>query len=185
MEHKLTKKDFLTIPNFMSAFRLLLIPVFMVLYCGRDLYAGAAMVVMLSAVTDFADGRVARKFNMVSEVGKILDPLADKLTQGAMMICLMTRFRWMPLLLTLLVCKELLQVFCGDRALKATGIVSSANWYGKVSTGVIYAVMICLFLFPALPELFATLLIGICAAALSASMILYCRFFASTLRRIY
>ena len=182
MERKLSKEDVFTIPNFLSAFRLLLIPVIMVLYSARALYGEAAAVVILSAVTDFADGRIARKYNMVTAMGKVLDPLADKLTQGAMMLCLVPRFRLMPALLALLIIKELMQLYLGWRVLKYTGRADGEMWCGKLSTGIIYAVMTLLFFFPHFPGLWAGWLLALCAAALLMSMGLYARRFILALR---
>ena len=78
-----TKERF-SIPNLMGYFRLLLIPVFCYLYLAKEAYHWAAGVVLLSSLTDLFDGRIARKFNMITNLGKALDPIADKLTHGAL-----------------------------------------------------------------------------------------------------
>lgn len=82
----------LTIPNLLTLFRLILIPVIAWLYCARQDYAMAAAMLVLSGVTDVADGYIARHFNMISDLGKMLDPVADKLTQFVMLLCLFSRF---------------------------------------------------------------------------------------------
>ena len=82
----------LTIPNLLSFFRLCLIPVIIWLYCVREDSLGTAAVLALSGLTDVVDGRIARRFHMVSSFGKALDPVADKLTQIAMLFCLVSRF---------------------------------------------------------------------------------------------
>ena len=74
-----TKERF-SIPNLMGYFRLLLIPVFCYLYLAKEAYHWAAGVVLLSSLTDLFDGMIARKFNMITNLGKALDPIADKLT---------------------------------------------------------------------------------------------------------
>ena len=89
------RKQLLTIPNLLSAFRILLVPVIVWLYCGRGDYPLTACVLVLSGVTDIVDGFIARRFRMVSDLGKVLDPVADKLTQAAALGCLLTRF-WPP-----------------------------------------------------------------------------------------
>ena len=98
---KLTKKEIFSIPNILCYFRILLIPVFMISYINaketRDYYF-AAFIVLLSGLTDFADGFIARHFNMVTELGKAIDPVADKLSQAAIVISLMIRIepmRWL------------------------------------------------------------------------------------------
>lgn len=92
---KLRGKDFFTLPNILSYVRLLLIPVFMVHYLTatdeRD-YLISGMIIVFSGLTDLLDGIIARKFNQITEVGKLLDPIADKLTQVAVIICLMFRY---------------------------------------------------------------------------------------------
>ena len=76
-----TKERF-SIPNLMGYFRLLLIPVFCYLYLAKEAYHWAAGVVLLSSLTDLFDGMIARKFNMITNLGKALDPIADQLTHG-------------------------------------------------------------------------------------------------------
>ena len=85
--HRLFKKEQLfTIPNLLSLVRLALIPLIVWLYCVKHEYLWAVVVVVLSGVTDIVDGFIARKYHMVSDFGKILDPVADKLTQAALII---------------------------------------------------------------------------------------------------
>ena len=106
--YKLT--DIKSIPNILSIIRILLIPVFMVRYMNASSeldYQIVAVIVLLSGVTDLVDGFIARKFNQITELGKLLDPVADKLTQLAIIICLVTRYDWMKYLLILFVVKEL------------------------------------------------------------------------------
>ena len=85
------KKEILTIPNLLSFFRLILIPVYMSIYLDaqetRD-YVFAGTILAISCATDAVDGKIARKFNMITTFGKFLDPLADKLTQFALLLCL-------------------------------------------------------------------------------------------------
>ena len=107
------KKEILTIPNLLSAFRLLLVPVIAWLYCGRENYPMTALVLLLSGATDIVDGFIARRFDMVSDLGKVLDPVADKLTQTAMLACLLTRFEAMWGLLAVLVGKEAVMAAMG------------------------------------------------------------------------
>ena len=95
-----TKERF-SIPNLMGYFRLLLIPVW------------AAGVVLLSSLTDLFDGMIARKFNMITNLGKALDPIADKLTHGALALCLAFRYPQMWVLFGLMVLKEGYMVVMG------------------------------------------------------------------------
>ena len=161
IKNRLTKKDILTIPNLLSVIRILLIPIIVILYV-REQFPSAVAVIVLSGLTDVVDGKIARKFNMISDFGKFLDPVADKLTQAALAVCLFSRY----------------PVMIGLFLLMAVNL-DSANWYGKVCTVLLYVVMIVLFLFPGIPAALAYTLIGLCAAMLVLSMILYVRFFRS------
>lgn len=135
------EKQFLTIPNLLSAFRILLIPVIAWLYCGRGNYPLAACMLALSGATDIADGFIARRFHMVSDLGKVLDPVADKLTQAVMLGCLLTRFPAIWGLLGVLVVKEAVMAVMGLVVVHRTGAVYSAAWHGKLATCVLYAVI--------------------------------------------
>ena len=96
------KKEVFSIPNLLSFFRILLIPVYIAIYCNAKMasdYYLAAMILAVSCITDLVDGKIARKFHMVTTLGKILDPLADKATQFALILCLAGKY---PILWTLL-----------------------------------------------------------------------------------
>ena len=78
------KKEILTIPNLLSLFRLLLIPVYVSIFLNASVpahYYRSGSILALSCLTDLIDGKIARRFNMISRVGQVLDPLADKITQ--------------------------------------------------------------------------------------------------------
>ena len=182
IKSRLTKKDILTIPNMLSIVRILLIPVIIALYVQGH-HIAAVAVIVLSGITDVVDGKIARKFNMVSDFGKFLDPVADKLTQAALAVCLFSRYTGMIAIFVLMAVKEGLQFFWGLKALKATDNLDSANWYGKACTVVIYAVMVVLFLFPSIPVWLAYVLMALCFIMLAVSMILYIRFFRSRIPR--
>ena len=89
---KFTKKDIMTIPNFLTLLRIVMIPFLITFYIKYQNYKATILVLLLSGITDVADGFVARKFNMISDFGKIFDPIADKLTQASLALCLWTRF---------------------------------------------------------------------------------------------
>ena len=168
----LTKEQIFTIPNFMSFFRVVLLP-FIVWTYWKGSYDVAVGLLILSAATDALDGVIARKFNMVSDLGKMLDPLCDKLTHAALLICLASRYRYIWLVFALLAVKELTMFFLGNAAIRHRGAVHSAQWYGKVCTVVIETVMAVLILFPAIPEHIVILLLCVCCAAMLFSLIMY------------
>lgn len=149
------KKEIFTIPNLLSLFRLLLIPVYLNLYftaqTNRD-YAISAVVLAVSFLTDMIDGKIARKFNMVSHVGKVLDPLADKLTQLSLLICLSVRRVVLRYLLTVFLVKEFWQLFAMLSAMKQGKALNGALMSGKVSTSVLFTGLGLMFLLPNLSE---------------------------------
>jgi len=176
----MNKKDWLSIPNILSVIRILLIPVFAWSYLtagdDRD-YLFAAIVVVISGVTDFLDGMIARKFNMITELGKFLDPLADKMTQGSLFLCLAIRYPHIWLLLVLWALKDGFMAIMGLILLrKKRTKLDGAKWYGKVCTAIIYlGVLLLLFLHNTFaPESYpAHILILVCASALLLAGILY------------
>lgn len=177
IKDRLKKKEILTIPNLLSFFRILLIPVIAVLYCRYQNYIGSVAVIVLSGLTDMADGRIARKYHMVSDFGKFLDPLADHLTQAVMILCLIARYPAIVWLVVLFAVKELVLLVCGLFRLKSEDTVTGARWYGKVTTFVIYGSMILLFLLPDIPQTAADLLMILCGVVIAGSMVLYGRYY--------
>ena len=182
VKDRLKKKEILTIPNLLSAVRLAMIPAIVLLYVKEYIYASVALI-LLSAVTDVVDGWIARHFHMISDFGKFLDPVADKLTQIAMLSCLVIRYPWAVILVGLLVIKEIFQFIYGLIVLKKTNTMNSARWFGKANTVVLYASMILLFLLPNIPAAFAEILLGICGLTMLCSMVLYARFFHLTIKQ--
>lgn len=148
MSKRLTKQNILTVPNAMSVLRLALIPLYLWLYVKKEQYGWALGVLILSGVTDMLDGRIARQFDQVSDVGKILDPIADKLTQAALIISLAGRYPRIWVLFGLFAAKEILVGVTGLLVLVKTDTVKSAKWFGKLSTFVLEVSMGILIIFP-------------------------------------
>lgn len=161
-----------SIPNILSYFRLLLIPLFIVLYVQED-FTEALITLAASGLSDILDGRIARKYDMVTDLGKVLDPVADKLTQCAMMLCVAMRYPAMWWLLGLHVVKELIMLVMGWYVLKRTDTVNSAIWAGKLCTGVIYAVMMLHVILPHLPQPVSVGCTIVCAGLIVLSLIVY------------
>lgn len=181
--HRLMKKEqLLTIPNLLSVVRLLLIPLIVWLYCARQEYELAVLIILLSGATDVVDGFIARRFHMVSDFGKILDPVADKLTQGALILCLTVKYKMMYALIGVFVVKELVMMILGVYTIRKKDAVNSAKWYGKATTVVIYAVMTVLILFPEIPAAVANGMIAVCGGVILASLGLYANFYYKLLR---
>lgn len=162
----------MTIPNMLSLLRICLVPVFAALYL-KGLVLQAMAVLLISAATDVLDGAIARRFHMVMELGKVLDPIADKLIQAAMMLCAASVTPCVWLLLGLHVLRELCLSLMGLHVMRVTGNVYGAKWYGKLCTAAIYVVMIALMAFPALPRAAADAGVLLCAALVGFCMCMY------------
>ena len=175
---KFSKRDLWQIPNILCYIRFMLIPVFVVLYIKAEYpkeYLRAAAVVLISGITDFLDGFIARKFDMITELGKLIDPLADKLTQASLIFVLVVKIKWMFLLLILFIILQLFLLVAGLVMLKKNARLNGAKWFGKVSTTVFYAVMLVLVSYPALDDKIANILMLVCGAFLLLSLIMYIR----------
>lgn len=174
---KVTLKDALSIPNLMGYFRLILIPVFAYTYLTADTmpqYYMSVIVLGLSGLTDLFDGKIARRFNMITELGKFLDPVADKLTLGVVFLCMTTRYPWLWLLVCLYVVKEGFMGVMGLITLRCRGKkLDGAMWFGKVCTACSYGVLLLLLLFPEMPSGLANTLIFICAADMAFTLMMY------------
>jgi len=121
------------IPNLLTVFRLLLIPV-MLYYLFADNLKIALVIYVLASATDVVDGFVARKFNMITNLGKILDPLADKLLQFAALIGLWYS-KIIPLwILIVFFCKEILMGIGCFKLMLKDNVIVQAKWFGKLST---------------------------------------------------
>lgn len=168
-----TRKQLFTIPNLLSLLRLCMIPLIIWLYCTQKNYALTAVVLVLSGLTDMVDGYIARRFNMVTDLGKALDPVADKLTQASVMFCLLSRFRMMLVPLLLLIFKEVCNGMMSLVVIKKTGKVCGADWHGKVCTWLLYAMMFVHIVWFDISREWTTALIGICVIMMTVSFALY------------
>lgn len=144
----------LTVPNLLSLIRILLIPVFgMLFYQGR--VGWSVIVLALSGLTDFLDGKIARRFNQISALGKLLDPIADKMTQITIAIVIFLEFnksanptmQWFKWIFLIFLFKELLMVLVGAVMLACGLRPVAAEIYGKVATFVFYIVMAAVIAF--------------------------------------
>lgn len=134
------RKYFKYIPNVLTVIRFCLIPVIVILL-GKGNYIGAIITFTISGITDILDGTIARKFNLISDFGKLMDPLADKATQISMLIVLALK-KLIPLWIILVVTiKEFLMV-CGASFLYGKELVVSSKWYGKAATVLFYIAIV-------------------------------------------
>lgn len=170
------KKEIFTIPNLLSLFRLVLIPVYVYIYLNATqshqfLLAGSIMAV--SCLTDMVDGKIARHFHMVSTVGKILDPLADKVTQFTLTVCLSLKYPALRPVLILFVIKEIFQLVVGIIHLRKGKMLPGALMAGKVCTTILFISLIAMVLFPTMDSRIVDGLAVVDAAFLAFSFISY------------
>lgn len=170
-----------TIPNILSIFRIGILPVFTYIYLTADTdkeYFLAVFLFFLSALSDCFDGMIARKFNQITELGKLLDPAADKLTQIVLLFCLAQRFKFVWSLAFICLAKDIFMTFMGALILKIKKRkLNGAKWYGKVSTAYAYAVILILLLFPRLEPALSDILTISCEILMILSIVLYARVF--------
>lgn len=147
------KKELLTIPNLLSLFRLVLIPVYVVIYLNAKEYTDyflAAAILAVSCLTDMIDGKIARHFNMVSTVGKILDPLADKATQFSLILCLAVKYSVLWFLVVPFFIKEIFQLVAGIISIRHGKMLKGALITGKICTTVLFVSLILMVMLPQL-----------------------------------
>ncbi len=147
------KKEIFTIPNLLSLFRLALLPIYAYIYLNATQtyqYLLAGSIMAISCLTDLIDGKIARRFNMVTNLGKLLDPLADKVTQFTLTLCLSLEYPVLRQVLLLFVVKELFQLIAGIVNFRQGKMLPGALMAGKVCTTVLFISLITLVLFPGL-----------------------------------
>lgn len=172
---KIKAKDFISIPNILSYCRIILSLVFVFLYRQevehKSLYLG--MILICSGISDALDGYIARKYNMVTELGKCLDPIADKLTQFILLICLLSKYPMAKVILGIFVVKEIVITSVGYKVICVQGKNDGAKWYGKLSTVIFYVVTVILVLFTDINATFANVLLGISGVAILGAFVGY------------
>lgn len=145
------KKEILTIPNLLSLFRLVLIPVYVILYLNATTpkeYFLSGAILAVSCLTDMVDGQIARRFNMISNVGKLLDPFADKATQFTLTLCLSLKYPVLHPVLALFLVKEIFQLIAFLIHFRRGKALPGSIFAGKMSTVVLFISLIVMVLFP-------------------------------------
>ena len=152
MRGKARKEDLFTIPNILSYIRILLVPLFVYIFLNKW-YWQSALVVVVAAVTDVIDGYIARKFNLITDWGKFIDPVADKLMQFAMLVVTILKAPFVLILVIAFVLKESILLIVGLYIYHKGNNLNGAMWCGKLCTVVMDISMLILI---ACPESFIT-----------------------------
>lgn len=172
------KKEVFTIPNLLSLFRIVLIPVYIHLYLNARLerdYQLAALVLAISCLTDAVDGQIARHLGQITNLGKLLDPVADKLTQLAITVCLSARYPVLRLVLALFLAKETFQFVAMVINLHRGKMLDGALMAGKVCTTMLFISLILLVLMPNLDSKWVDFIAMLDCICLSAAFLQYAR----------
>lgn len=161
------------IPNYISVFRLCLIPLFVYFYFVKRSIVAAVVTFLVAGASDVLDGYLARKHNWTSNLGRILDPVADKSMQATVLICLSVD-KVIPWWISgILIGKELLLVLGATRLIKKFNKYVQSGWYGKSAVVIFYAVVIVLMLNPGLNSLARTLLACLIIAVMLFALVMY------------
>lgn len=172
-----------TVPNVLSLLRIAILPVFIILYIRSCVIDSAALMytafglLVLSGLTDCFDGWIARRFHQESEIGKLLDPVADKLTQVAVLIALATQYREFLPLLVICTVKEMLQGLGGLIVLGKGIEMRSSKWYGKMSTVVFYVSVAAIVLWKDMPHWLVLALISLVGVLMLFAFLRYLQLF--------
>ncbi len=177
-------KNIFTIPNILSFIRIILVPIIVWIYFDTRIinnYLIAFLLVILSALTDVCDGIIARKFNLITDLGKILDPIADKLTQFAVVCCIAITNEMMRVVAVAIFAKELLMLIGAVIFVKDGNETPYARWWGKVTTVLLYATMLLFiladFINVVLPQWLTVTAVSLCIAFLAFSFLNYALIF--------
>lgn len=178
MENKETwsfnKKDLFTIPNILTYIRFILIVPF-AYYFLYDNYVTAVICIGVSGLTDCFDGMIARRFNQVTSLGKILDPIADKFTLLAVVICMVIKVPIvLPVLITLLL-KDVIMLLGGIDLINKGITPPAAKWYGKLGTVVFY-ISVCVIVFLKAAFKYENVAIDIALLSVTAVIMLFALF---------
>lgn len=136
-EERVDTKDIFTIPNILSFMRILLIIPFMIMFLYEK-YVAAAIMIGVSGLTDCCDGFLARKLHQVSEFGKLLDPIADKLTLLAVGVAICIMSPEIITIMVILIIKDILMIIGASALVKNKIKPPQARWYGKLGTMLFY-----------------------------------------------
>jgi len=164
----------MNIPNALSLLRLILVPVFAIVFFSdiNGAYLIAGFIFLFAGVTDVLDGHIARKYNQITKLGRIIDPLADKLMQVTAFVCMTIAGMIPAWVILILIAKEATMLIGGAIMLKRANDVPPSNVFGKAASAVFYFITLLIIAFP-IPELVSKIML-LCALALSVlALVIY------------
>lgn len=185
-KNEVISKDLMTIPNALSFIRILLITPFVAFFIER-MYVAAAITVGISGLSDLFDGMIARKFHQESELGKVLDPLADKLTLIAVGVCLIFIEPYVLPLMIIMVLKDILMIIGGTVIINKGVIPPKSSWYGKASTFMFYisvGMVVLMAIFNYHNETLTFAVLGVTAGMMIFSLVNYAIIFFKIMKQL-
>ena len=175
---KIHKSDFLLLPNILTYVRLILVPVFIIVYMNANAASDnitAAIIIITSGITDVLDGFIARHWNLTSDLGKIIDPIADKAMQFSMMFCVCIKYRAVTILIIVYAVKEIISALTSAYLFTRGKHINGAMWCGKVCTVILFIVMLALVAIPYVRTGVVHLMVGFAAAFMLLAFFIYMR----------
>ncbi len=160
------------IPNILTTARLALVPVFAYFMLVKENMSVAALIFVLSGLTDVVDGYIARHYNMITRFGMVYDPFVDKLMQMTAVVCLVIAEIIPVWLLVFVIVKEVSMIIVGG-ILYIKKIVVSSNWYGKASTVIFYAGVLTMIMWKNIPTVAAMSIIVVMIVAMFLAALFY------------
>lgn len=174
----------MNIPNIISLVRVALVPVFVFVFFSDtpDAHRNAGLIFILASATDALDGFIARKFNMITRLGRILDPLADKLMTFAALICITIVGIVPAFVIAIFFAKELLMAIGALLMYKRIDDVLPSNMLGKVATVTFFIFCVILMIFE-VPRPVSTLMMTAALLLTLLALIIYTVRFFKTVKK--
>ena len=169
----------MNLPNMLSLLRLCMVPLYVIVYFSgmKNAHLLALLVYALATFTDFLDGYLARKNNCITNLGKVLDPLGDKLMALSVLTCLTIDGRIPLWAVIVLLVKEIIMGIGGFYIYKKSAFMPPSNYFGKTSTVVLFIACVILIAFKDLPKpwpiLIRSIAIGIAVIAFINYLIVF------------
>lgn len=175
-------EEYFSIPNIMGYFRIVLALLYVWVYyktLDGAPYWPVIAIIVVSGLTDLLDGKIARRFDMVTDWGKMLDPIADKITIGAIILSLVFKYKIIIPMILLYIVKEGYMAIAGMLLMKRGHKIEGAMFYGKVCTFATYVILIALLLMPDMNEILVAALIIADMAVMLYTLVRYIFYYGS------
>ena len=174
------KSDLWTVPNILTYLRFALVVPFVILFL-HEKYLESAICIGLSGISDCLDGFFARKLNQVTQLGKLLDPIADKITLISVMFCMAFYAPNVIPILVILIAKDVAMLIGGVSLLKRKITPPAAEWFGKLATIVFYFA-VCIIVFLKAVINYENLLLSITAVVMLYALYRYAKIFMALIK---